>query len=65
MQVFLWSGMFLLFSVGGSAVGFAQLIGLPMGPDIYVAVAALAAAFVVSGIALVVFNPATPPLIAE
>jgi hypothetical protein len=60
--------MFLLFSIGGSAFGFAQLIGLPMGSDIYAGVAALAAAFAISGIALVVFTPATQqlaPLSAE
>jgi hypothetical protein len=60
MQVFLWSGMFLLFSIGGSAVGFAELIGMPMPLDVYAGVGALAAAFVVSGIALIVFNPAAP-----
>ena len=63
MQVCLWSGMFLLFSIGGSAVGFAELIGMPIPPDIYAGVAALAAAVIVSGIALIVFNPAAPPLV--
>ena len=61
MQVFLWSSMLLLFSIGGSAVGLASMIGFPIAPDISVGVAALAVAIVVSGIALI-FTPSAPTL---
>jgi hypothetical protein len=60
MQVFLWSGMFLLFSIGGSIVGLAGLIGFPIAPDIHAGIAAVAAIIVVSGIALVLFTPSAP-----
>ena len=63
MHALLWSGTFLLFSIGGSAIGLANLVGLPVGPDIQVGVAALATLIAVSGVALVFLAPSAPALV--
>jgi hypothetical protein len=60
MHVFLWSGTFLLFSIGGSAIELASLIGLPVAYDIHIGIAVLAVAVAISGAALVLLAPATP-----
>jgi hypothetical protein len=57
MQVLVWSGLFLLLSVSGSAVELGDLIGMPIAFNIHAGVLALAALVVVSGIALIVFAP--------
>lgn len=63
MHVFLWSGTFLLFSIGGSGIGLASLIGLPISPGVQVGVALSAAIIALSGAALVFFTASAPALV--
>jgi hypothetical protein len=60
MQVLVWSSLFLLLSVGGSAVELVGLIGMPIAPDIHAGVLALTVLVVVSGIALLALAPKRP-----
>jgi len=57
MQILVWSGLFFLLSVGGSAIELVGLVGLPIAPDIYVGIVALAGVVVASGIALAASLP--------
>lgn len=61
MPFMLWSGSFLVLSVGGSAVELASMIGAPIAPDIQSGLIALAVFVVASGTALVLVAPSTSP----
>ncbi len=63
MHIFLWSGMFLVFSISGSAVELAHLIGAPISPGTQLVLATLAAFVAASGIALVLLAPSEPALV--
>lgn len=57
MNVLLWSGMFLLFSIGGSIIELASLIGVPVSSEVHGAIVAFAVIVAVSGAALAFFAP--------
>jgi len=65
MHIFLWSGMFLVFSVSGSAVELAGLIGAPISQGTQLGLATLAAFILASGIALVLLAPSERALVAR
>ena len=53
----LWSMLFLLFAVFGSAVGFALMVGMPVAGEVQGAVIALAVAVAAVGVAAFAFPP--------
>jgi hypothetical protein len=63
MHIFLWSGMFLVFSISGSAIELAGMIGAPISQGTQILLATLAAFIVASGIALMLLAPSEPALV--
>ena len=57
MNFLIWSGAFLISTVGVSAVELAGMIGFPIAPDVHVGVAAVVVSVVISGAAMALFTP--------
>ena len=57
MNFLLWSGTFLISTIGVSIVELAAMIGLPIAPDVQAGVAAVVVFVIVSGAGIVLFTP--------
>jgi len=57
MNFLLWSGTFLISTIGVSIVELAGMIGLPIAPDVHAGVAAVIVFVIVSGAGIVLFTP--------
>ena len=52
-----WSGLFFVFALFGSAVGFALLVGMPVGDGVTASVIALGIAVAAVGLAAFLLPP--------
>ena len=60
MHILIWSGTFLLASIGTAIVELARMLGMPVALNVQMGVVAVVSLVVASGIALMIFGATVP-----